>query len=208
MPLILPFNGKHPRIAPSAYIAPNATLIGDVEIGEEASVWFGCVLRADVGSIRLGARSNIQDNSCVHLTEGMSSTTVGEEVTVGHGVILHGCTVGDRALIGMGSILLDLSEVGAGSVLGAGSLLTPRTVIPPGQLAHGRPARVQRPVNATEARLGIGGARHYIEVSRRYLAGGLPGAPLVAPVSLFVRTGDSAVSPARLSRLFPREPPS
>lgn len=168
MALILPFGGKVPRISPSAYIAPNATLIGDVEIGDDASVWFGCVLRADDGAIRVGARSNIQDMTCIHLTGGLSDTIVGEDVTVGHGVILHGCTVGDRALVGMGSILLDQSELGAGSVLGAGSLLTPRSVIAAGQLAHGRPARAQRPVTEAEAQLGLFGARHYVETGRAY----------------------------------------
>jgi carbonic anhydrase/acetyltransferase-like protein (isoleucine patch superfamily) len=168
MPLILSFQGKTPRIAPSAFIAENATLIGDVEIGEEASVWFGCVLRADIGKIRIGARSNVQDLCCVHMTDGLSDTFVGEDVTVGHGVILHGCGVGDRALVGMGSILLDNSVLGEGSVLGAGSLLTPRSEIPAGHLALGRPARAQRPVTEAEARLGIEGARHYVEAARGY----------------------------------------
>jgi carbonic anhydrase/acetyltransferase-like protein (isoleucine patch superfamily) len=171
MPLIITFDGKTPRVAPTAFVAENATLIGDVEIGDHASVWFGCVLRADVGKIRIGARSNIQDLSCVHLTEQLSETIVGEDVTVGHGVILHGCRVGDRCLVGMGSILLDNSSLGAGSVLGAGSLLTPRTQIPPGVLAHGRPARVVRPVSEVEARLGADGAAHYVENARRYRNG-------------------------------------
>lgn len=168
MPLILPFQGKTPKIAPSAYIAENATLIGDIEIGEEASVWFGCVLRADIGKIRIGARSNIQDLSCIHMTDGVSDTFVGEDVTVGHGVILHGCRIGDRALVGMGSVLLDNSELGEGSVLGAGSLLTPRSVIAAGQLALGRPARAVRAVNEAEARLGLDGARHYVDAARQY----------------------------------------
>lgn len=172
MARLMSFQGKHPRVAPTAFVADNATLIGDVEIGEFASVWFGCVLRADVGYIRVGARSNIQDLSCIHMTEGVSHTIVGEDVTVGHGVILHGCRVGDRALVGMGSVMLDNSELGEGSVLGAGSLLTPRTIIAAGHLALGRPARALRPVNESEARLGIDGARHYVEASRLYLAGG------------------------------------
>lgn len=173
MPLILSFQGKTPRIASSAFIAENATLIGDVEIGEEASVWFGCVLRADIGKIRIGARSNVQDLCCVHMTDGLSDTFVGEDVTVGHGVILHGCRVGDRALVGMGSILLDNSVLGEGSVLGAGSLLTPRSEIPAGHLALGRPARAQRPVTEAEARLGIDGARHYVEAARGYRGAGV-----------------------------------
>lgn len=170
MPLILAVDGKSPRIAPTAFIAENATIIGDVEIGDEASIWYGCVLRADIGSIRIGARSNIQDLTCAHLTDGISSTVIGEDVTVGHSVVLHGCLVGDRALIGMGSVLLDNSEVGADAVLGAGSLLTPRTIIPPRMLALGRPAKAVREVNAREAVLGIDGARHYVENARRHRA--------------------------------------
>ena len=97
--LLVTLDGKTPRVHASAFVAPNATLIGDVEIGEQASVWFGCVLRGDVGPIQIGARSNVQDLSCIHATDGISHTSVGEDVTVGHGVILHGCTVEDRALI-------------------------------------------------------------------------------------------------------------
>lgn len=168
MPLILPFGGVTPTIHPRAYVADNATLIGDVTLDEDASVWFGAVLRGDVGPIHVGARSNIQDLSCVHSTDGRSRVTIGRDVTVGHGVILHGCTVGDRALVGMGSVLLDLAELGAGAVLGAGSLLTPRSVIAPGMLAHGRPARAVRPVNEREAQLGLEGARHYVDAAKRY----------------------------------------
>lgn len=170
MAIIIPFDGKTPRIAPTAFVAENATLIGDVEISEHASVWFGAVLRGDVGPIRLGARSNIQDLSCVHATDGLSCTTVGEDVTVGHGVILHGCTIGDRALVGMGSVVLDNAELGAGSVLGAGSLMTPRQKVGEGLLVMGRPARVVRAVNEVEARLGIDGATHYVEMTARYRA--------------------------------------
>lgn len=168
MPFVRAVHGKMPRIAASAYVADNATLLGDVELMDEASVWFGCVLRGDDGSIRIGARSNIQDMSCIHLTSGVSNTIVGEDVTVGHGVILHGCTIGDRVLVGMGSILLDNVVVGAGSVIGAGSLLTPRTVIPAGKLVLGRPGKVIRDVTPAEAMMGIDGARHYVENARAY----------------------------------------
>jgi gamma-carbonic anhydrase len=168
--IIIPFDGKTPRVSATAFVAENATLIGDVEIGDEASVWFGCVLRGDIGAIRLGARSNIQDLSCVHATEGLSYTVVGEDVTVGHGVILHGCRVGDRALVGMGSVVLDNAEIGAGAVLGAGSLVTPRQRIGDGMLAHGRPARVLRAVNEAEATMGIDGATHYVKMAARFRA--------------------------------------
>lgn len=168
MPLILPFDGKTPLVVNGAYIAPNATLIGDVEIGEEASVWFGAVLRGDVGKIRIGARSNIQDLSMIHMTSEMTDAIVGEDVTVGHSVVLHGCTVGDRCLIGMGSLLLDDVVIGEDSVIAAGTLLTPRTVIPPRSLVRGRPGKVIREATPEEIAMGIEGARHYVEMARRY----------------------------------------
>ncbi len=117
MPLILPFGDAVPRIGHGVFLAPNATLVGDIEIGDEASVWFGAVLRADIGRIRIGPRTNIQDLACIHMTDGLSNTIVGADVTVGHGAILHGCIVEDRCLIGMGSIILDNARIGAGSVI-------------------------------------------------------------------------------------------
>lgn len=168
MARLYPLDGVFPRVAESAFVADNATLIGDVIVGEDASIWFGCVLRADVGSIRIGARSNVQDLSMVHMTDGQSVTEVGEDVTVGHAVILHGCRVGDRALVGMGSILLDNVVVGEDSVVGAGSLVTQGTIIPPRSLVMGRPAKIKRPVNDDEAMLGLAGALHYVESGRRY----------------------------------------
>ena len=175
MALILPLGEARPRIARGVYLAPNCTVIGDVELGEDASVWFGAVIRGDIGPIRIGARSNIQDLACIHLTEGLSRTIVGADVTVGHGAILHGCTVGDGCLIGMGSILLDNVGVGAGSLVAAGSVVPPRMVIPPRSLVRGNPARVIREVNDDEAAMGPMGAAHYVENARRYLALPLPG---------------------------------
>jgi gamma-carbonic anhydrase len=157
-----------PRYPQSVFVAPGAVVIGDVELGEEASVWFGAVLRGDVGSIRIGARSNLQDLACVHMTGGHSVTDIGSDVTVGHGAILHGCTVGDRALVGMGATILDLAVVGEGSVVAAGSLVPPRMVIPARSLVRGNPARVVRDVNEIEARLGLDGAKHYVESARQY----------------------------------------
>lgn len=168
MALILPFGSKHPRIGDRVFLAPNATVIGDVELGEEASVWFGTVLRGDIGSIRIGAQTNLQDLTCVHLTEGLSRTIVGCDVTVGHGVILHGCTVGDRCLIGMGSILLDNAEVGEESLIAAGSVVPPRMVIPKRSLVRGSPAKVIREVTDEEARMGLVGARNYVANAQRY----------------------------------------
>jgi carbonic anhydrase/acetyltransferase-like protein (isoleucine patch superfamily) len=139
-----------PRIAPSAYIQASAQVIGDVEIGAESSVWFNVVIRADVYPIRIGARTNIQDNSTIHVTGGRFWTVVGDEVTVGHGVILHGCRVADRCLIGIGSILLDGVEIEADCLVAAGSLVAPGTRIPAGHLAKGSPAKVARPLRPEE----------------------------------------------------------
>jgi gamma-carbonic anhydrase len=168
MALILPYGDKAPRLGRDAFVAPNATLVGDVELGDEASVWFGAVLRGDIGPIRVGARTNVQDLACLHLTDGVSTTTIGADVTIGHGAILHGCTVEDGCLIGMGSVILDNAVIGAGSVIAAGALVPPRMVIPPRSMVKGSPAKVIRAVTDEEAMLGILGAAHYVENARKY----------------------------------------
>jgi gamma-carbonic anhydrase len=168
MALVLPFGGASPRFGRDVFLAPNATLIGDVELGDEASVWFGAVLRGDIGPIRVGARTNVQDLACLHLTDGVSTTTIGADVTIGHGAILHGCTVGDRCLIGMGSIVLDNAVIGEGSVIAAGALVPPRMVVPPRSLVRGSPAKVIREVTDEEGMLGLVGAAHYVENARKY----------------------------------------
>jgi carbonic anhydrase/acetyltransferase-like protein (isoleucine patch superfamily) len=168
MALILPFGGRRPRIGRDVFIAPNATIIGDVEIADEASIWFGAVLRGDIGPIRIGPRSNVQDLACLHLTEDLSATLVGADVTIGHGAILHGCVVEDRCLIGMGSVLLDNARIGAGSLVAAGSVVTPKTVVPPRSLVRGAPARVIREVTEAEGALGIQGADSYRVNARRF----------------------------------------
>lgn len=170
MALILPFGDKIPRIGRDVFLAPNATIIGDVVIEDEASVWFGAVLRGDIGPIHVGRRSNIQDLACVHMTGGISVTRLGADVTVGHGAILHGCDIGDRCLVGMGSILMDNVIVGEGSVVAAGSLVSPRSEFPARSLIRGRPARLVREVSASEGALGIEGAEHYLDAARRYRA--------------------------------------
>lgn len=166
--IVMAFAGKSPVLGRDVFLAPNATVIGDVELGAEASVWFGAVLRGDIGAIRIGARSNVQDLACVHLTEGLSQTVVGEDVTIGHGAILHGCSVGDRCLIGMGSIVLDGAVIGEGSLIAAGTLVPPRMVVPPGSLVRGNPGKVIRPVTAEEAQMGALGATHYVLGARRF----------------------------------------
>jgi gamma-carbonic anhydrase len=136
--------GVRPTLGKNVYVAPNATIIGDVVIGDEASIWFGVVLRGDVFPIRVGARTNIQDNAVVHVTNGKAKTTIGDDVTVGHLALLHGCTIGDRCLVGMGSIVLDNAMVEDETFIAAGALVSPGMRIPSRSLAVGRPARVLR----------------------------------------------------------------
>ncbi|MDN6386998.1 MAG: gamma carbonic anhydrase family protein, partial [Corynebacterium sp.] len=133
-PLILPFNGRVPRIHASAYVAPTAVIIGDVEIGADSSVFYGVVIRGDVGSIRIGERTNIQDNSVLHVDTGVSNV-LGDDVTVGHQALVHGASVGDGTLIGMSSSLLSGSTVGAGTLIGAGATVLEGQDVPDGVLA-------------------------------------------------------------------------
>lgn len=159
-----------PKIARRCWVAPNATVIGDVEIGDESTIWFGTVIRGDVHPIRIGARTNIQDNSVLHVTTNQNPTIVGDGVTVGHRVILHGCTVEDGALIGMGSTILDRAVIGRGSLVGAGALVTEGTIIPPGVLAIGSPARVKRPLTEDETKHLLFAASGYVELGAQYAA--------------------------------------
>ena len=148
--MIRPFRGVHPQIPKSAYVDTSAQVIGDVHLGEEASVWCNAVLRGDMYYIRIGDRSNVQDNSVIHTRTGSHPTILEEEVTVGHSVTLHGCYVERGALIGIGSIVLDDVRVGALSLVAAGSLLSPGTIIPPRSLVMGVPGRVKRPLTDEE----------------------------------------------------------
>lgn len=147
---VLEYSGTLPKIGARTFIAPNATVIGDVHIGEESSIWFGTVVRGDVFHIRIGARTNIQDNSVIHVTTGQHATIVADKVTVGHRAILHGCTIEEGALIGMGAIVMDRVVVGRGAMVAAGALVTEGTVIPPGMLVMGSPAKVKRPLTDAE----------------------------------------------------------
>lgn len=139
-----------PRLAPSVFVAPNAAVIGDVVIGPSSSIWFSTTLRGDVFPIRIGARTNLQDGVVVHVTGGKASTTVGDDVTVGHQAILHGCTVGSACLVGMGSTVLDLAVIEDECFVAAGSLVTPGTRVPSRSLVMGRPAKVVRRLGETD----------------------------------------------------------
>jgi carbonic anhydrase/acetyltransferase-like protein (isoleucine patch superfamily) len=153
------------------FLAETCAVIGDTLIGDESSIWYSTVVRGDVMPIRIGARTSIQDGTVIHVTSGFSGTTIGNDCTIGHTAIVHACTVEDDCLIGMGAILLDGVVVGRGSLVGAGALVTPGTIIPPGSLVLGAPAIVKRPINDKEREQIEYGAKHYVELARRYLAG-------------------------------------
>ena len=166
--MIRTFNGIEPKIHETAYVSDGCFIIGDVEIGEDASVWFGSVLRGDVNCIRIGARTNIQDQTIIHVSSKSLATIVDEEVTVGHGVTLHACHVDRGCLIGIGAILMDGVRVGAQSLVGAGSLLTPGTQIPPRSLVIGAPARIKRELTDEELASLDQSWQNYVELKNQY----------------------------------------
>jgi gamma-carbonic anhydrase len=166
------FGGKRPVIGRGVYLAETCAVIGDVEIGEDSSIWYGTTIRGDVMPIRIGARTSVQDNTVVHVTSGKFGTTIGSDCTIGHAAIIHACVVEDFCLIGMGSILLDGARIGHHSLVGAGALVTPGTDIPPFSLVIGSPAKVKRVIDDKEREQIEYGAAHYVELARRYLADG------------------------------------
>ena len=166
--MISPFNNIQPKIHPTAYIADNATVIGDVEIGEDSSVWFGSVIRGDVNFIRIGARTNIQDLTIIHVSSNTHSTVLEDEITVGHNVTLHGCHVESGCLIGIGAILLDGVRIGQNSLVAAGSLVTPGTQVPPNSLVMGSPAKVKRELTTDEVGYLDRSWRNYVELQKQY----------------------------------------
>ncbi|MDT8317261.1 MAG: gamma carbonic anhydrase family protein [bacterium] len=166
--MIRQYKGKNPEIASSAYIDDSAHVIGDVVIGEESSVWFNATVRGDVNYIRIGARTNIQDSSVLHVTRGTHPLFIGSEVTVGHNVTLHGCTIKDRCLIGMGAIVLDGAEVGEDSIVGAGALVKEGMRVKPRTLVVGVPAREVRQLSDEEVQRIKTSAGNYIEYMIEY----------------------------------------
>ena len=166
--MILPYKNKSPKIASSALILPGADVIGDVEIGDDASIWFGTVVRGDVNFIRIGDETNIQDWCVVHVTVDRHPTVIGDRVTVGHGAILHGCTVEDTCLIGIGAIVLDGAVIGRQSFVAAGTLVTPRTAIPPRSLVMGRPGVVKRALSPSEIDDLAESAKRYVKYAAGY----------------------------------------
>src|SRR5580658_5875265 len=163
--MIRSFRGIAPKVAVSAYVDASAQIIGDVEIGERSSVWPNASLRGDTGPIRVGSETSIQDNCVLHMDEGFP-LTVGDRVTVGHSVTLHGCTVEDDTLIGIGATILNGARIGKGSVVAAGSLVPENMQVPPATLVMGVPAKPRRAVSAEEQARFQEGVQHYVEKSR------------------------------------------
>jgi carbonic anhydrase/acetyltransferase-like protein (isoleucine patch superfamily) len=166
--MILPFKSKWPKIHETAFVAPSADIIGDVEIGHHSSIWFQVVIRGDVNTIRIGSRTNIQDHSMLHVTRVKSPLKVGDDVTVGHRVTLHGCTVGNRVLVGMGAIVLDDAVIGDDCVIGAGTLITKGVKIPPKSLVIGSPGKVVRALKEEELAFLLESAQNYVNDSNEY----------------------------------------
>lgn len=173
---LLSFAGNTPLIDPTAFVAPGARLIGDIEIGAEASIWYNCVLRGDVNRIRIGARTNVQDGTVIHVDspepghDAGSPTIIGEDVLIGHMAMVHGCTLEDRAFVGLGSIVMDGCVIEGDAMLAAGAMLTPGKRIPAGQLWAGRPAKYVRDLTPEQISGMRAGVVHYVEMAKRHAA--------------------------------------
>ncbi len=171
-PMIHAYDGKSPKIHDTAWVASSADVIGDVELGDEASIFFQCVVRADVHHVRIGARTNIQDQCTIHVSKGTHPTIIHEDVTLGHRVIVHGAQVHAGALIGIGSIVLDGAVIGEGALVGANSLVTPGTIVPAGKLVMGSPARVVRDVTDADRRWMSTTVANYMGLAQNYKRNG------------------------------------
>lgn len=168
-PLIKPYKSVLPQISKDAFIAENAVVIGDVEIGAESSIWYNCTLRGDVNDIKIGARTNIQDGTVIHVSSTTQGTYVGDDVTVGHMALLHACTVGDRAFIGMKACVMDDAVVEKDAMVAAGALVTSGKTVPSGQLWAGAPAKYMRDLTNKELEFLKFSAERYVKLSRTYL---------------------------------------
>ncbi len=164
----LPFETTQPQLDPSVFIAPTATVIGDVTMGPGSSLWYHSILRGDVYPIHVGARTNIQDMTVGHVTTDKYALNIGNDVTIGHRVIVHGCTIGNRCLIGMGAIVMDGVEIGDDCLIGAGAIITPNTIIPTGSLVLGAPGKVKRELNKQERASFVHSAAHYVSLAKRH----------------------------------------
>jgi len=168
--MILPFDGKTPRLGERVFVAENATLVGDVTLADDASVWYQAVLRGDGLPIRIGARTNVQDLSMIHVTAGGHGATIGDDVTIGHRAIVHACTVGDRCLIGMGCILLDGCVIGDDCIVGAGAVVPPGVQVPPRSLVLGMPGQIKRSLTDRDLASILDFGSKYLTLKAKYLA--------------------------------------
>ena len=166
--MIISFNGKYPKIHKSCFVAESADVIGDIVLESNSSIWFGSVVRGDMHYIKIGSRTNIQDNCTIHVTTDINPTVIGREVTIGHNVVVHGCTIEDRCLVGMGAIIMDGAVIGEGSLIGAGALISPGTIIPPRSLVVGLPGKVIRETTDEEMDEIIDRAQHYVDFAEEY----------------------------------------
>ncbi len=157
-----------PKVDESAFVAESALVAGDVEVAAQANIWYGCVIRGDVGTVRVGARSNIQDMSVLHVSRGGPPCVVGDDVLVGHRAVLHGCTVKDGAFIGIGAIVLDGAVIGKNAMVGAGSLVPPGMEVPPGVLVMGSPAKVRRDLTEKDMERNSNQVRRYLETAEQH----------------------------------------
>lgn len=166
---IRPYRGRHPVIDPSAFVDESAQVIGDVVIGAESSVWMQTVIRGDVNYIRIGARSNVQDGTIVHVQHDTHPTVIGHDVTIGHGAVVHGCTISDRVLVGMGAIILNGARIGEDCIIAAGTLVTEGTIIPPRSMVMGSPGKVRRPLTDGDLAMIREFAGNYVRYRLDYL---------------------------------------
>lgn len=165
---VISFNEKNPHVSASAFVAPDAWIIGDVTVGENVSIFFNAVLRGDIERISIGRGTNLQEHVLVHTSHGMNPAIVGEDVTVGHRAIIHGCTIENRCLIGMGATILDNAVIGEGSIIGAHTLIPKGTIIPPKSLVMGTPGKIIRTLTADEEASLIASAKGYQELGAKY----------------------------------------
>jgi carbonic anhydrase/acetyltransferase-like protein (isoleucine patch superfamily) len=168
--MLRPYRGQWPQLDASVFVDQSAQVIGDVAVGPESSIWMNCVVRGDVHRIRIGARTNVQDGTVVHVMRGTHPTTIGDAVTIGHGALIHGCTIEDRVLVGMGAIVLNGAVIGSDSIVAAGSLVTEGAVIPPRSLVMGSPGKVRRALSDDEVASILDYAARYVSYRLDYMS--------------------------------------
>ena len=166
---VLPYKGKTPKLANGVFAASGAHLIGDLEVGEDSSFWFNTVTRGDCYYIRIGARTNVQDGTVMHVTNGKHASIIGDDVTIGHGAVIHGCTIGNGCLIGMGAIIMDGANIGENCLVGAGALIPPGKTYPAGSLIKGSPAKAVRDLNEEELKFLKTSVDYYLEYKSNYV---------------------------------------